>query len=203
MKKNSEHVLTDLLEGNARYATAKSQGVDNAALRKETVSGQSPKAYVLSCIDSRVPVETVFDQAIGDIFVGRVAGNVANADQLGSIEYAVCALDVPVLVVMGHQSCGAVKGACNGVELGNLTSLLEKIKPAVSEVSHDTPPTADQLTKIIKANVENTIQYVRDNSPDLASKEAGGDLTIVGAYYHLDSGKVEVLEQPEGASIMA
>jgi len=189
----ASNTLTELLEGNARFINGNSTTFDNASLREETTGGQSPKAYVLSCIDSRVPVEQVFDQSIGDLFVGRVAGNVINSDQLGSIEYAVCALNVPLLIIMGHESCGAVKGACDGVELGNLTSLLEKIQPAVNSVKHDSPATAEQLTKIIKANVSNMIEAVREMSPDLKAKEDAGDLKIVGAYYNLGSGAVETL----------
>lgn len=104
----------------------------NAAARiVEATEGQFPKAYILSCVDSRVPIELVFDQGIGDIFVGRVAGNVENEDQLGSMEFAAAAAGVKAIVVMGHEACGAVKGACDAVELGNLTMLLEKIAPAV------------------------------------------------------------------------
>ncbi len=190
---NASEALTELQEGNARYVKGENTTFDNATLRTATTGGQSPKAYVLSCIDSRVPVELVFDQAIGDIFVGRVAGNVINADQLGSIEYAVCALDVPLLIIMGHESCGAVKGACDGVKLGNLTSLLEKIQPAVESIEHNTPATPEQLTEIIKANVANMIESVRAQSPDLKAKEDAGALKIVGAYYELSSGKVQIL----------
>lgn len=189
----ADQILEELLAGNARYVSGDSSIADHPALRESVVEGQSPKAYVLSCIDSRVPVESVFDQSIGDLFVGRVAGNVANSDQLGSIEYAVCALDVPLLIIMGHQSCGAVKGACDGVELGNLTSLLDKIRPAVEETNHDSPPSAEQLTAIIKANVTNTIEYVRENSRELSDKETSGELKIVGAYYELETGKVQIL----------
>ena len=113
------NVLQDLLEGNNRFVNGSMQAVDNAALVNQTVGGQFPKAVVLSCIDSRVPVETVLDQAIGDIFVARVAGNFENIDILGSLEYSCKVAGSKLVLVLGHESCGAVKAACDGVELGN------------------------------------------------------------------------------------
>lgn len=124
-------VLADLKAGNKRYMSEKHTEPNAAARIVEATKGQFPKAYILSCVDFRVPVELVFDQGIGDIFVGRVAGNVENEDQLGSMEFAAAAAGVKAIVVMGHEACGAVKGACDAVELGNLTMLLEKIAPAV------------------------------------------------------------------------
>lgn len=127
-------VLQDLLEGNNRFVNGSSQGVDNAALVNQTTAGQFPKAVILSCIDSRVPVETVLDQAIGDIFVARVAGNFENADILGSLEYSCKVAGSKLVLVMGHEACGAVKAACDGVELGNITHLLSNIMPAVKKI---------------------------------------------------------------------
>ena len=119
------NVLQDLLEGNNRFVNGSMQAVDNSALVNQTVGGQFPKAVVLSCIDSRVPVETVLDQAIGDIFVARVAGNFENIDILGSLEYSCKVAGSKLVLVLGHESCGAVKAACDGVELGNITDMLE------------------------------------------------------------------------------
>ena len=124
-------VLQDLLAGNKRFVSSNSQAVDNSALVSQTTGGQFPKAVVLSCIDSRVPVETVLDQAIGDIFVSRVAGNFENTDILGSLEYSCKVAGSKLVLVMGHEACGAVKAACDGVELGNITHLLSNILPAL------------------------------------------------------------------------
>ena len=128
-----DSVLQDLLEGNNRFVNGNLEGADNAALVSQTTGGQFPKAVVLSCIDSRVPVETVLDQAIGDIFVARVAGNFENADILGSLEYSCKVAGSKLVLVMGHEACGAVKAACDGVELGNITHLLSNILPAVRQ----------------------------------------------------------------------
>ncbi|MDF1656090.1 MAG: carbonic anhydrase, partial [Verrucomicrobiales bacterium] len=131
-------VLEELMEGNARFVAGEQTERDIKDSIKAAASGQFPQAVILSCLDSRVPVEDVFDQGIGDVFVGRVAGNVENVDQLGSMEFAAAAAGVKLVMVLGHEACGAVKGACDGVELGNLTELLAKIKPAIDSVEgHD------------------------------------------------------------------
>jgi len=162
-------VLHDLLDGNKRFIDAKSQDVDNSALVQQTTGGQFPKAVVLSCIDSRVPVETVLDQAIGDIFVARVAGNFENADILGSLEYSCKVAGSKLVLVLGHEACGAVKAACDGVELGNITHLLSNILPAVDQ------------------------SKIREKSPILKEMEDAGEIQIVGGVYSLHSGKVEML----------
>ena len=126
--------LKDLMEGNKRFV-AEDLTASNIEKRiEQTSTGQYPKAYILSCVDSRVPVEMVFDQGIGDIFVGRVAGNVEGMEQLGSMEFATAAAGVKLVVVLGHEACGAVKGACDHVKLGNLTDLLAEITPSVDAV---------------------------------------------------------------------
>ena len=127
-------VLEELLAGNARYVAGEGTKHDHAARRKATATGQFPKAVILSCLDSRVPVETIFDQSIGDLFVGRNAGNVANEDQLGSMEFATAVSGARLVMVLGHEACGAVKGACDRATLGNLTQLLHKITPALTGI---------------------------------------------------------------------
>jgi len=129
-----DETLDDLIEGNNRFTSDNFHSRDYNALKVSATIGQYPKAVILSCVDSRVPVETVFDQGIGDIFVARVAGNFENKDILGSLEYACKVAGSKLVFVMGHESCGAVSAACDGIELGNITHLLSNIKPAVEAV---------------------------------------------------------------------
>lgn len=191
-------VLQDLLEGNNRFVNGKPQAVDNSALVSQTTTGQFPKAVVLSCIDSRVPVETVLDQAIGDVFVARVAGNFENVDILGSLEYSCKVAGSKLILVLGHESCGAVKAACDGVELGNITDLLANILPAVkqsaNEVDGETNSSNSEfVAKTVENNVKLTIERIKERSPILKEMEASGDIQIVGGVYMLSSGKVEML----------
>jgi len=191
-------VLQDLLEGNERFIAGNSQEVDNGALVAQTTSGQYPKAVVLSCIDSRVPVETVLDQAIGDIFVARVAGNFENTDIIGSIEYSCKVAGSKLVLVLGHESCGAVKAACDGVELGNITALLSNIMPAVKKSSEEVDGEAnssnkDFVAQTVKNNVSLTIDRIRIKSPILREMEENGEIEIVGGVYMLSTGKVEML----------
>ena len=189
--------LTYLQEGNQRFL--KSLRADRNLLDqvKDTKGGQYPFAAVLSCIDSRVPVEIVFDQGIGDLFSARVAGNFVNEDILGSIEYACKVAGSKLVVVLGHTSCGAVKGACDDVKLGNITSLLSKIKPAVEavkepkEVSLRNSDNIEFVNNVSKQNVMLTIENMRNKSEVLKELETNGDIQIIGAMYHVDSGKVE------------
>jgi len=191
-------VLEDLLEGNKRFVEGKGQAVDNSALVEQTVGGQFPKAVVLSCIDSRVPVETVLDQAIGDIFVARVAGNFENEDILGSLEYSCKVAGSKLVLVLGHESCGAVKAACDGVELGNITHLLSNILPAVKQSADEVDGEANSsnsqfVAKTVENNVKLTIERIKERSPILKDMEANGEIQIVGGVYMLSSGKVEML----------
>lgn len=191
-------VLQDLLEGNNRFINGNSQTIDNSALINQTTGGQFPKAVVLSCIDSRVPVETVLDQAIGDIFVARVAGNFENVDILGSLEYSCKVAGSKLILVLGHESCGAVKAACDGVELGNITAMLDNIVPAVrkateEEEGYTTSENKEFVARTVKYNVELTIDRIREKSPILAEMETNGDIQIVGGVYSLHSGKVEMI----------
>ena len=196
-KMSPSEVLSDLLEGNKRFLNNETTGVDNSSLVNQTTGGQFPKAVVLSCIDSRVPVETVLDQAIGDIFVARVAGNFENTDILGSMEYSCKVAGSKLVLVLGHESCGAVKAACDGVELGNITALLENILPAVKKSSDEVDgelnsSNSEFVAKTIENNVMMTIDRIREKSPILKEMEDNGEIKIVGGVYNLHSGKVEM-----------
>lgn len=191
-------VLNDLLEGNNRFTNNKQEAVDNTALVNQTTTGQFPKAVVLSCIDSRVPVETVLDQAIGDIFVARVAGNFENVDILGSLEYSCKVAGSKLILVLGHEACGAVKAACDGVELGNITAMLDNILPAVKQASNEVEGEMNSsnsafVAKTVENNVKLTIERIREKSPILKEMENAGEIAIVGGVYNLHSGKVEML----------
>ena len=190
------NVLQDLLAGNQRFVNANTQSVDNAALVSQTTEGQFPKAVVLSCIDSRVPVETVLDQAIGDIFVARIAGNFENADILGSLEYSCKVAGSKLVLVLGHEACGAVKAACDGVELGNITHLLSNIMPAVHQSAEEVEANSSNsvfVAKTVENNVKLTMDRIREKSPILKEMEDNGEIAIVGGVYSLQSGKVEML----------
>ncbi|MBT8305201.1 MAG: carbonic anhydrase [Bacteroidia bacterium] len=191
-------VLSDLLAGNQRFISGNSEELDNAALISQTTGGQFPKAVVLSCIDSRVPVETVLDQAIGDIFVARVAGNFENEDILGSMEYSCKVAGSKLVLVLGHQACGAVKAACDGVELGNITHLLSNILPAVKQSADEVDGALDSsnsafVAKTVENNVKLTMDRIRERSPILKEMEDNGEIKIVGGVYSLETGKVEML----------
>lgn len=191
-------VLDGLKEGNQRYVNDDLTPRDYTDQAAKTASGQYPEAIILSCVDSRVPVETIFDKGIGDIFVGRVAGNFVNEDMLGSMEFATEVAGSKLVVVMGHESCGAVKSAIDDVQLGNITAMLEKIKPAV-EMTEDfqgekTTANNEYVTEVVNNNVFHTIEQIREESPIIRELERNGDVLIVGAFYDLDTGKVTFLQ---------
>lgn len=153
---------------------------------------------VLSCLDSRVPVEDVFNQGIGDVFVGRVAGNFVNTDLLGSMEFACKVAGAKLIVVMGHQHCGAIKGAIDDVHLGNITSMLTNIKPAV-QMSEDFKGEKSSKNEVFvkfvaKNNIKNTISQIRLKSKILKKMESKGEIKIVGVFYTLRTGKLEFVE---------
>jgi carbonic anhydrase len=188
-------VLDDLMNGNQRYIQSTMETRNYESQRNTTVSGQFPKAVILSCIDSRVPVETIFDQGIGDVFVARVAGNFENIDILGSLEYSCKAAGSKLVLVLGHESCGAVKAAIDGVELGNITAMLANILPAVkltAEKAEGEASSSNQefVSKTVENNVTLTIERIRDKSQVLKEMEEKGEIKIVGGVYHLSSGKV-------------
>jgi len=194
-----DSVLNDLMDGNKRFVDQKSEAVDDRALIKQTTGGQFPKAVILSCIDSRVPVEKVFDQNIGDIFVARVAGNFENVDILGSLEYSCKAAGSKLVMVLGHESCGAVKAACDGVELGNITAMLGNIMPAVEKSIEESEGGETDSTnnafvaKTVENNVKLTMKRIKQKSLILKQMELEGAIKIVGGVYSLHSGKVELI----------
>lgn len=192
-------VLSDLLAGNARYVSGKTSAPEIRRRIEASAKGQHPKAVILSCLDSRVPVELVFDQGIGDVFVGRVAGNVETIEQLGSMEFAAKLAGVKLVMVLGHSHCGAVKGACDGAQLGNLSHLLAQIRPAVRSVrgfgaEERSSKNAEFVERVVEANVRKTVRDIRRRSPVLHALEQEGKIRIVGALYDLHSGKVSLLD---------
>jgi len=183
-----------LVEGNKRFAQNLKAQRNLQDQVFETSKGQFPFAVVLSCIDSRVPAELVFDQGIGDIFSVRVAGNIVNEDVLGSMEYACKVAGSKILVVMGHTKCGAVTAACNHVELGNITTLLNKIKPAVDAVNVPPGEMHDEtIEEVAQLNVELSIERIRNESPILAELEQNDEIEIVGAIYDVSTGLVSFI----------
>jgi carbonic anhydrase len=180
-----------LIEGNQRFLVKYDQDRYLHIQVCETSDGQFPYAVVLSCIDSRVPVELVFDQGVGDIFSARVAGNIINEDILGSIEYACGVAGSKAILVLGHTKCGAVTAACKGVELGNITALLSKVKPAIANIKQRDGEV--EVEEVTKSNVHQSIKEIRENSSILADLETEGKIKIVGAVYHVEDGRVSYL----------
>ena len=181
--------------GNARFVAGQPLHRDWAAQRAQTAAGQYPFAIVLSCVDSRTSSEIIFDQGFGDIFNARVAGNVLDDDILGSMEFACKVAGAKLIVVVGHSHCGAVKGACNGAQLGHLTGLLEKIQPSVTEAKAKLPGVAVTdgtfIETVAKLNVHSVIKQIREQSPVLHELIDSGAVGIVGGSYDLDTGKVD------------
>lgn len=184
--------LLRLKEGNQRYVSgAAAHPHQDAASRRAVVSGQHPFAVILTCSDSRVSPEILFDQGLGDLFVVRVAGNIVDDAVLGSIEYAVRHLDTPLVVVLGHDQCGAVEAAIRGGgDEGHITRLLEAIAPAVEKARALSGNLRDN---VIDTNVRQSVAGVKDDAP-LAPLMREGRLRVVGARYHLDSGTVDWLD---------
>ena len=194
-----DQVLQEFINGNERFNSGTvTQREHSEEIRKAATGGQFPKAMVLSCLDSRVPVEDVFDQGIGDVFVGRVAGNFVNTDLLGSMEFACKVAGAKLILVMGHQHCGAVKGAIDDVQLGNITSMLANIKPAVAMSKNyegEKSSKNEAFVKIVaQNNIKNTIAQIRAKSEILKEMEAKGEIKIVGAFYTLRTGKLEFVD---------
>jgi carbonic anhydrase len=188
-----------LQEGNARFVQSKQADRDLLEQVRDTATGQYPFATILSCIDSRVSAELVFDQGVGDIFSARVAGNVVGEDILGSMEFACKLAGTKVVVVLGHTSCGAVKGACDDARLGNLTGLVSKIKPAVEAVSEPKDPELRNsknttfVDTVAETNVRMTLDSIRKQSPVLREMEEIGEIRIVGAMYDIATGAVHFM----------
>ena len=191
--------LQMLKDGNRRFLNGENENRDFLKQVKATRTGQWPFAVVLSCIDSRIPSEIVFDAGIGDVFSARVAGNFVNADILGSMEFACGLAGAKLVVVMGHSNCGAVKGACDHVELGNLTATLANLAPALETVTEP----ADEAQRnsgndkfvmaVARKNVELTMKAIRQRSSVLRKLEEAGSIKVVGAMYHVETGTVEFI----------
>lgn len=193
-KLSPDQILALMKKGNKRFASGRRQDHNYLAQQRASAKGQYPAAVLLSCIDSRAPAETIMDLRIGDVFNSRVAGNIANPDILGSMEFACKVAGAKVVLVMGHTACGAIKGAIDNAELGNLTGLLARIKPAVEATQY----TGERSSKnyafvdaVARKNVELTVQGVRSGSPVLADMEKSGAIKIAGAMYNLESGVVD------------
>ena len=193
-----DEVMHRLIIGNERFTTNQRHKIDYLKKARISADKQHPVAIVLSCIDSRVPPEIIFDQNVGNIFVTRVAANVVNQDVLGGMEYATHVTGAKLIVVLGHESCGAIKGACENVRLGNLTQLLNKIQPAIHEAEntlgkkdcHD----SNLINLAAEDNVRHVINEIPKESPVIAQLVKSGEIEIVGAMYHLSTGKVSFLK---------
>ncbi len=194
-----DQVLQDFIEGNKRFKNSETTHRSHTEkIRLDATGGQYPKAMVLSCIDSRVPVEDVFDQGIGDVFVGRVAGNFVNTDLLGSMEFACKIAKAKLILVMAHQHCGAVKGAIDDVHLGNLTSVIENLKPSVAMskgfAGEKKSTNEAYVREVAKNNVRHTLAQIRAKSDILREMESKGEIKIVGAFYTLRTGELQFID---------
>lgn len=192
----SATALQALIDGNKRFMAGQQVNRDLNQQIADTANGQYPFATVLHCIDSRVSAELLFDQGIGDIFSIRIAGNFVNDDILGSMEFACKLAGTKLIVVLGHTACGAVKGACDHARLGNLTTLINKLEPAVEAVSEPTEPeertskNIDFVNAVAKKNVQMTMQNIRNRSGVLKEMEDDGSIAIVGGMYDIADGSV-------------
>ncbi|HZW62588.1 MAG TPA: carbonic anhydrase family protein [Flavobacteriaceae bacterium] len=192
--------LQYLKEGNQRFQQNLKANRNLLEQVNDTSDGQFPFATILSCIDSRVSAELVFDQGLGDIFSIRIAGNFVNEDILGSMEFACKLAGTKLIVVLGHTSCGAIKGACDKAQMGNLTKLIEKITPAVNAVKQPQDESLrnsknlDFVDEVAKTNVQLTIDRIHAESPILTQMEKSGEIMIVGAMYDINNGSVTFFE---------
>ena len=191
-------IIGRLKKGNENFVNNNLTRRDHSAQRREAMLGQYPKAIVLSCVDSRVPVEDVFDLGIGDIFVARVAGNIENEDMVGSMEFATAVAGSKVVIVMGHTACGAVKSTIDQVdaasmEMNSLQSLLNKIQPSITGVETDGERSSKNVAftnEVIEKNAIRTVKDIRETSPVMATMEDKGEIMIVSAVYDMETGKV-------------
>lgn len=193
-----DDVLEILKKGNKDFTEDNLTVRNNSARVREAALGQYPKAAILSCLDSRVPVEDIFHRGIGDVFVARVAGNFVNEDILGSLEYACKVAGAKLIVVLGHEHCGAIKSAIDDVQLGNITAMLSKIKPAVADAAasfegEETSSNPEFVDAVCTHNIEHAINEIRAKSPILKEMEDKGEIKIVGGVYHLETGAVSFL----------
>ena len=191
--------LQFLKEGNARFVNNLKVNRNLLEQVNDTKDGQFPFAIVLSCIDSRTSAELIFDQGLGDIFSARIAGNILNDDILGSMEFACKLAGTKLIVVLGHSKCGAIKGACQGAELGHLTNLLSKVQVSVNEVKAEMPgvdPTDPTLVSAVaQHNVIHTMDEILDRSDVLRVLFESGQIGIAGAYYDIETGEVQFMKE--------
>lgn len=199
MSKSPQETLETLLRGNEEYVNGQLKPYVEKEEKELSSSPQAPTSVIVSCLDSRVPVERIFNQGVGDMFVARVAGNVMNDDIVGSLEFAVLANNVKLVVVLGHTKCGAVKGACNGVELGKLTQLLDKISPVVDEAKKDFDAAeghdSDAFYNFVaERNAEHAVDALKQASPEIAALAEKGEVLLVSAIYDLDTQEVSLTQ---------
>jgi carbonic anhydrase len=185
--------LEKLTKGNARFVEKNMRSRNWMAKVSATAGGQYPFATILACMDSRAPIELIFDQGIGDVFGIRIAGNIVNDDVLGSMEYATKVVGSKLIVVLGHTSCGAVKGSIDDAKLGNLTQLLAKIRPAVSASGSGSAKDDAYVTKVAQANVSQAMKEIREKSPTIKAQLDAGTVGLVGAIYNVSTGKLTFL----------
>ena len=193
-KLTPDDIIKLMKKGNDRFRHGKESPHNYLAQQRASAKGQYPAAVILSCIDSRAPAETIMDLGIGDTFNARVAGNVVNDDMLGSMEFACKLAGAKVVLVMGHTACGAIKGAIDNAQLGNLTQLLAKIRPAIEATQYQGERSAKNygfVDAVARKNVELTMVDIHKRSQVLAELETSGAIKIVGAMYNLESGAVE------------
>lgn len=191
-----DEALQKLIDGNLRFRKSEHINRDFMKETQDTAGEQYPFAIILGCIDSRVPVEILFDQGVGDLFVTRVAGNFENDDILASLEFACKVVGSKLIMVLGHEDCGAIKAACDGIEVGHITSLINNIKPAIVNtkiIGDSTSENKKYINDVAKSNVQLTIKRIREKSSIINFLEQEGRIKIVGAYYNIDLGKVSLL----------
>ncbi len=192
-----DEIIAVMKKGNERFRKGKNQTHNYLAeQRKVSASGQYPAAVILSCIDSRAPAEILMDLGVGDVFNARIAGNISNDDILGSMEFACKVAGAKVILVMGHTKCGAVAGTIAGAELGHLTGLLAKIRPAVDATAYQGERSANNnafVDAVARKNVELTIAGITNSSPVLSEMVSAGKLKIVGSMYDIETGALEFL----------
>jgi len=196
-KLTPDQIIQTMKKGNKRFRAGERKDRNYLREQKASAKGQYPAAVLLTCIDSRAPAEVIMDLGIGDIFNCRVAGNVRNADILGSMEFACKLAGAKVVLVMGHTACGAIKGAIDNAELGNLTGLLAKIKPAIDATTYAGERSAKNyafVDAVARKNVEMTVAGIRQDSSVLAELEAKGAVKMAGAMYNLETGAVEFFD---------
>lgn len=185
-----------LKNGNMRFVNNLKMNRNLLQQVNETRDGQHPFAVILSCIDSRTSAELVFDQGLGDIFSIRIAGNILNEDILGSMEFACKVAGAKVIVVLGHTKCGAIKGACEHVEMGNLTSLLRKVSPAITKTGWEGQYTMTQVNKVATNNVHCVMDEIPERSPILREMIEKGNIAVIGGMYDVETGRIKFFEHP-------